>query len=487
MTRKAPAALLAALLISACSQATPEQQIVNDAAEALGGRDQVLAANTLVMEGEGSQGNMGQDVTMDATGQTFSLTEYRRAVDLAGGRARTEQTRTPNFPYFQGQQPQRQIAGVDGAVAYNVGGNGMAARASNQVAEDRRVELYHHPLAIVRAALDPMAAVANARTEGGESLVDVTVDGAMLTLAIDATTKLPTRVRSTAYNTNLGDVIVETTFADYQDVNGLQLPTRLTTRTDRFLTNDITVANQTVNGDTGDLAAPEAAASAAEVTGVPPANVTVEQLSPGVWLLGGQSHHSVLVEFADHLELIEAPQNDTRALAVIAKARETVPGKPLTHLINTHHHFDHSGGIRAAIAEGLTIVTHEDNAAYYQEAGTRPHTVSPDALQQNARPVTVEPVTGGQMERSDGQMTMQLFWVEGNPHASTMLMAYFPATRMLVEVDVFTPGAAVAPFAPNLLENIERRNLRVDRIVPLHGQEAPFTALRDAVAGSAGN
>jgi hypothetical protein len=56
-------------------------------------------------------------------------------------------------------------------------------------------------------------------------------------------------------------------------------------------------------------------------------------------------------------------------------------------------------------------------------------------------------------------------------------MAYFPRERILIEADVFNPGAAVAPFAANLLENIKKRNLRVDRIVPIHATIAPFADL----------
>ncbi|MGE3888296.1 MAG: hypothetical protein AB7H81_17820, partial [Vicinamibacterales bacterium] len=94
MTRSLPLALLVAGL-TACTPAPPEQLTVDQAAEALGGRDRLLGIRTLVLSGEGTQWNLGQDMTIDATGQTFAVTGYRRAMDLAGGRMRIEQTRTP--------------------------------------------------------------------------------------------------------------------------------------------------------------------------------------------------------------------------------------------------------------------------------------------------------------------------------------------------------------------------------------------------------
>src|SRR4030095_4899344 len=81
MTRLNFVVLLAAASLSACTQATPEQQIVNDAAEALGGTERIQAVKTLVLEGEGTNGNLGQDMTPDATGQTFTVTGYRRGGD----------------------------------------------------------------------------------------------------------------------------------------------------------------------------------------------------------------------------------------------------------------------------------------------------------------------------------------------------------------------------------------------------------------------
>ncbi len=475
--RHLPFALSALALVAACSQPTVEQQIVNDAAEALGGARRIQAVKTLTLEGDGTAGNMGQDMTPEATSQSFTLSGYRRAIDVAGDRVRIEQTRTPNFTYFQGQAPQKQVFGVDGDVGYNVPATGNPTRTSDGAARDRRADIYHHPLTILRAALNPSAQLRNARTLENQSAVEVvTAGGFTFTLAIDGTTKLPTRVVSMTHNVNLGDVAVETTFADYQDVSGLKLPGRLTTKVDRFTTTDLRLARQIVDGDTGDLAAPSAAASAEAVPGAPPANVVAEELARGVWLLAGQSHHSVLVEFSDHIVIIEAPQHDTRTLGVIEKVKELRPNKPMTKLVSTHHHFDHSGGIRAAISQGLTIIAHKASAAFYQEAAGRSHTIAPDALARNPRPASIE-VVDDMLVLKDETMTVNLYHIAGNPHADTLLMAYFPRERLLVEADVYSPAAAVHPFTANLLENIAKRRLRVDRVVPLHGPVVPYAEL----------
>lgn len=200
------------------------------------------------------------------------------------------------------------------------------------------------------------------------------------------------------------------------------------------------------------------------------------------WLLAGQSHHSVVVEFADHLTLVEAPQHDTRSLAVIEKARALRPGKPLTEVVNTHHHFDHSGGIRAAVSEGLTVITHKGNAEFFEDIVKRAHTVSPDALARKPQALKIKTVDDT-LELKDTTRTLRLFHVMGSPHASTMSMAYLPQENMLIEVDVFR---GVASFAANLLENVTTRGLAVTQIIPLHGTPAPFSELQQAARPLAG-
>ena len=71
-----------------CAPPVPEQQFLNDAMTALGGRSRAEAAKTLVIEGKGVNYNLGQDMKPEAATQTFEITGYVRKIDMAN-RART--------------------------------------------------------------------------------------------------------------------------------------------------------------------------------------------------------------------------------------------------------------------------------------------------------------------------------------------------------------------------------------------------------------
>ena len=83
-----------------------------------------------------------------------------------------------------------------------------------------------------------------------------------------------------------------------------------------------------------------------------------EDLGGGFWLITG-GYGAVVADFKDYIVVIEGPQNDMRANQIIAEAKRLVPNKPIRYVINTHAHFDHSGGLRAFVAEGATIITHQ--------------------------------------------------------------------------------------------------------------------------------
>ncbi|MGE0866681.1 MAG: MBL fold metallo-hydrolase [Vicinamibacterales bacterium] len=479
MTTRTLLAALVTVAMAGCARPTAEQQFIDAAAAALGGRNRIEAARTLTIEGTGVNYNLGQDMAPEAATQTFAISGYKRQIDVANSRQRVEQTRTPRFAYFQGPQPQAQVQGLDAGVAFNVNAAGAATRLGGLAARDRHNDLYHHPLTLLRSAMDSRTTVGNVRTVGAVRQADITTAaGPVVTMTLDAA-GVPLSISSNAYHPNLGDVVMTTTFADYQAVNGLRLPGRFAGKVDDFTTWEIQATAQTLDAEIAGLAAPASVAAPPAdkpERSSPPVTVTVEAVGKGVWLLAGQSHHSALVEFSDHLMLIEAPQSEARTLAVIARARETVPGKPLTQLVTTHHHFDHTAGLRAAVAEGLTVITHAGNRAWVEHMVKRPHTRQPDTLAGKPAAVSVEAVDA-EREFKDATMAVTLYHVAGNPHSETMLMAYVPSARAVIQVDAFSPGSQSHPYAANLLENIQSRKLAVDRIVPLHGTIAPMADL----------
>src|SRR5262245_43124247 len=247
--------LIAVLFLVSCSSAPPERVAINAAATTLGGAEKISAVTTLVIEGTGENGNLGQSTTPGAL-NVLKVTESKRFIDFAGGRQRLEQTRIATFG-APNPQPQKQNLGLDGDVAYNIAANGTATRATSQVVKDRRMEIYHHPIGAIRAALAQGAQLSNPRKEGNDDAVDITTaQGDKFTLFVDSGTKLPSKVMSvTSANTNwpLGDATVETTFSNYTDVNGLKLPGRITSKTDKYVTADIQVSKYTVNSSVGDL------------------------------------------------------------------------------------------------------------------------------------------------------------------------------------------------------------------------------------------
>jgi glyoxylase-like metal-dependent hydrolase (beta-lactamase superfamily II) len=185
--------------------------------------------------------------------------------------------------------------------------------------------------------------------------------------------------------------------------------------------------------------------------------------------------------------VVEAPLDDERAVAVIAEARRLVPGKPIRAVINTHHHFDHSGGLRAFAAEGIPVITHETNRAFFETALMAPATMTPDRQQAARRSVVVEGVRDKRV-LTDGERTVEIHHMAGNPHADGLLMVYLPAERLLIQADAFTPGppnapppAIINPLSVNLADNITRLGLSVDRLLPLHGRMVPLADLRRAV------
>ena len=486
MTSKCLTALIVAVSLSGCTQRTPEQQLIHDVGEALGGAGDIAETETLLLEGKGTEYLLGQNVRPDSNLSFWEIDEYRREVDLANTRWRATLIRSTAFLTGNPTIDQEATSGVDGDVAYDVSEDGEVTRLTSGIVDERMTAYSHHPATLVQVALSEGSMLTNLRQEDGEAVIDITTDaGKTYAMYVDPETNYPTRIESLEYHPNLGDVTLATHFEDYWETGGfggfqarLTMPREVTTTVDGVTTRHLRVTTA-IGQDLPDVGAPEGARSA-EAREFE-AHVEVEEVADGAWHLTGQSHHSVLVEFDDYLALVEAPQNEARTLAVIAKARELQPDKPLQYVVNTHHHFDHSAGLRAAVSEGLTVITHASNEALYRDLAQRSHSRRPDALTENPQELSLELVEGHEVyELTNGRRTMHIGRVSGDAHASALLMAHLPRERILIVADAFSPDAETAPFARNLLEVVNRLEWRTDRIVPIHGPVVEFAALEEA-------
>ena len=372
-------------------------------------------------------------------------------------------------PVFGGQ---RQNTFVNGDRAWNIGPNGPNPQLA--AAEERQLQIWMTPHGFLRAAAAANAAVTS-RTEGNAKVdvVSFTVlNKFKLAGTIDAA-GMVTGVETQFPNPVMGDMAYSYKYSDYKDFAGGKFPGHIVQSGGGFAVNDFTVTGVQTNV-TADLAVPANVQSAS----VPAVQVATTKLADGVWLLAGGSHHSVLVDFDKYIAVIEAPQLEDRSLAVIAEAKKLVPGKPIKYVISTHHHFDHSGGLRTYVAEGATVVTHVSNKPYFEQTFAAAATIVPDAQSKAHKTPVFETVTDKHVI-SDGKRSVEVYNTVGDSHSNELSVVYIPAARILVEADSYSPGPAGAappssppPDAVVLYDNIQRLKLDVGTVVGVHGRGA---------------
>jgi glyoxylase-like metal-dependent hydrolase (beta-lactamase superfamily II) len=452
------------------------KEAIDAAAAALGGADRILKLKnvTLIGYAQYAYQNGGGNITAlpGAPQKYIAANDYRRVYDLEHGRMRHLERRNDLFPFaaYGGHDFALQNQVLDGSVAYNVNDKGQAVRGGD--VRDRRMWMHTNPIVALRSALSGSATVSNRRQEGDLTLVDVRLkEGDTLTMAIRPPSNTPAWIRWSGPNANLGEVAYTTHFYGYVPFQGVPLPMGYTTRLDW---RDVDMLKLYVDSYLIDTAIEDMAAPAS--FGAVPgrgggagggpggANVQVTPVARGLWRMTGGT---MVIEFADHMTLFEVGGGAERVAAVIKAARQIVPSKPVTEVIVSHHHFDHTAGLRQAVAEGLTVISRRDNGVIFREMTSRSTPNFPDALGRSPKPLKFIPVDD-HLQLKDATMTVDIYHVIANNHMADAVFAYIPEHKAMIEGDIATAAEDLQWWGDSWLDNINYRKIDVQLNVPVH-------------------
>ena len=477
--------LATAYLVRAQGPAGSPRQLVDAAAEALGGKGRIQALRTLTISGYGQIGQQNGGGNIDshplAPQKWTNIGGSVRTIDLQNGRTRLVQTATQYFvfAYERNMRGVRSDVRLDGDLAWNIGANARPQRAGDAAVRARRLDMLNNPIALVRAALDPGARLSNLRADRATAtqVVDlITAKGDRLSVAFDTRTKLPAWASWVQPDTNLGEVTLRTYYTAYQAENGVQVPFGYTSVIDwrDTVTWRFYVDRVLVDEGIDDLAAPQEARGPAPPAAAPA--IQVENVASGIWYLRGQGN-STAFEFSDHITLYEVYASEANAKVIIEKARTLVPGKPVTQAIVSHHHFDHSGGLRAAVAEGLEIVTHRGNTAIFREMAGRPARTFPDALGRSPKPIRMLPVDD-MLVLKDATMEVRIYRARNNSHMANALIAYAPGAKTVSQGDLVDENWDLVFWGNSYPETVNFWKLDVEKDLAVHGR---INSYRDAL------
>jgi glyoxylase-like metal-dependent hydrolase (beta-lactamase superfamily II) len=471
------AVIVLSLQVAAQNNAPAAGALISDATKAMG----TASLRSLQYTGTGSINPTGQAYTTGGAWPRYTVTKYTMSIDYSVPAMRQELVRiddakVPRGGGAGGYNPQTFQGGIrpiPGDIIQNNTINGRAQAGA--------IAFWLTPHGFLKGAA-ANAATAKASTVKGKRTITFTAfDKFPITATLD-NRNLIEHVEALVDIAFTGDTVLDGTYSDYRSLDGVQVPMHLVMREGGWPTLEINVAQARPNSQ-------EAIDIVARATSAPPAGPPAAAAAPpqpvkladGVWQLNPNGEGSILVEFKDYVVMVEGPGGDAVTMASIDQAKRLAPNKPIKYVVNSHHHADHAGGIRAYVAEGIPIITHESHRKYYEEQIFKnPHSLNPDRLARMPRAPMLETMKDKRVI-TDGNMALEIYLMRDQPHSEGLLMVYVPKDKLLMQADAYIPRPGApplpmpSPYTTNLVDNITRLKLNVDRIVHIHGGTSPYS------------
>jgi glyoxylase-like metal-dependent hydrolase (beta-lactamase superfamily II) len=288
---------------------------------------------------------------------------------------------------------------------------------------------------------------------------------------------LVTKVETRVEHAIAGDLLVEFEYSNYQNMGGVQVPRRIVQKQAGLPTFEATISSATANPpNLAELLTPPPAPAGrgGPPGGGPPpqqaAGPMPEKLGEGVFKIGG-NYTSLAVDMGDHVLVVESGQSDARGMAVMAAAKQAIPGKPIRFVVNSHPHFDHASGLAAAVAEGATILTHRNNEQVLERLLSGPRTLPADSLSKvtNRRTNVVEGVGDRDIRKGTNGKVVELHRIP-NEHSDGMLAVYLPAEKVLwtADITIVNPNPNQLGVVKSAAAALNKLNLDYNAYIPAH-------------------
>ena len=174
----------------------------------------------------------------------------------------------------------------------------------------------------------------------------------------------------------------------------------------------------------------------------PGGSLKLVELAPNVQHVQGGGANNLIVAMKDHLVMFDAPYGEAHSRMAIDLAKAKYPGKPIKYLVLTHHHMDHSGGLRTYVAEGATIVVAAPTKAHFDKALRSPRTVANDEQQKARKPLRITEVKD-QLTLKDDAGEIRIYNIK-NPHAEGYLLGHVVKENVVFVTDLISPRGPVA-------------------------------------------
>jgi len=503
------AVLLAASFGFQPALAQTPSDLVTKAVAAQGGADALRALKTVSIQADAKHWDPGQSYSVTGEPRFMGDSTITMTWDLANGMARCAWDRDKKYPAVEKVKFTETVLPTLGFVADE---KGVQPMSGIRLASLQRENARTSPTLLLKAVDNPqnVAAIEDQKF-GTQTLPAIALNdrGTRFIVLFDRATGLPAAIRTRDDDHIYGDSNYDLIPGDWKAVGGAKVAHTLSYQLNgvdvaRLTYKDVT-ANPTIAADTFAVSDEIKAKAKSAATDVPyqwvlrrmflgrfldsdkvyyPENggLKLSELSSNVQQVLGGTANNLIVNMKDGIVVFDAPVSDGQSRWVIDEAKKKYPGKSIKYLVLTHHHMDHTGGVRAYMAEGAQVIVPSQVKAYFEQVATAPHTLAPDALQKQMRPAQVVAVNDT-MTLKDDTVEIRIHNIP-NPHVDGMIIGHVVNDNIVWVTDIWSPGrdAARTPGVLALGEAVKKLNIKDATFAGGHGSTAKQSVLDGIVA-----